>query len=732
MRRHVGFAIAATALALLTSSPGCSSESSGGDSAGQIGDACSPTFHNQGCLKKEGEPDVRMSCNAQTKTWEQLETCAADATCVETLDPTSVPGGVSIRMVTTCETSAAADADAIDAAQDTAFIAGTPFSEMRIDEQNVAEHHFPWSDPAGGQVVATVRVRNAGDGSAILNGLVWSSDNPAMAMSWQDGAGPTWPHTMHPNDTLHLLVKYTPKLNKGAHLSGALSLSWAVGVGGVSSVQFHAPDLVGKACASGPTHEFVLTPNTDHLERCFQVRNCATAPLKLISATLQQSASDFALVGGAKAGDTLPPLGGPQNPKEDPQGWSFCVLPKGKPEQGNSTAQLQVKTDGAPNLITLSMKASWREPPDFHLSCDSPAKGLAINWQQANEVTCTMTFQGSGGLQIKQAQIQAWHGNQQAEVTTLYKLSTSFKSDEAAAEEAKATPLFLAKKGQLLMQVSRQKDEPKGQAGAHLRIVYDRGDGDRSAWIPIHSATCDVPHLQQAPTGDALYLHTPMGGNAVTSIVFNVPTCAPTTIMMMCTSQFGGSNATAMCAGGKQSTVVILDTPVFSGTLAAQSLSAFQVRLPTPAEPLALKQHWVTPLWCQGTGTSSVCHGKAIKELFPVWYHAGPAPTLVPPLVATPKDAKAGDALALRASAHGAAWPMPPKLGWSWSLVARPAGSTAWIQDEQQRSSSPALDFVPDLPGSYQIRVAYRIQSPNNAQVFHWSPATSITMNVIE
>ncbi len=707
----------------------CSNNSSSGSSAGKAGDACVPSLQNEGCQKTTGQPDKRMRCDKSTEKWITVETCSAGNQCVTWEDPAAAGGGQLVPpMLSKCK----ADVDGgATGNPDGVSVAGTPDIQVRIGEELINNYTFPWSEPSKGPKVVEVQITNHGTGSATLEAVHWATNNPALTMLVQDRSHPL-PLALTNGMTVVVRIQYDPAHNTGSTYAGQLSLQWAPGVKAAKSVSFYSPPVAGTACADDIAgYTFWMTPEGDTIARCFQVYNCGKAPLKFVSVQLEQTLDHFEVTSAPDSDDVLPPLGAANSPAAAPLSFSVCVNAKPDTSGQAKSGKVKVLTNDPKGALSFPLTTAWATPPAFSLKCDASDIALLVNWKKSNQVVCTLESTGGDALLIKEATIQPWHANLNATVASLYKLTTYYKANGSSNPGTPPKPLLLGQGAQLVMGIQRMKDQPSGQPGAYVHIIYSRGDGDRTARIPIHAATCDVPHLLHSHAGSGLFLHAPVGGAASTKLVLHVPTCAPTNLMFLCTSQYGGSNPTSMCGGGKISPYVIHSPVVYKGTLPKHSLTAFTINLAKIGEPLALGSHFVSTYWCQGTGTTSVCKGKAFKENYAAWYHIGVAPDLDPPTVLHPFNTpKKGHAIQLIASAHQSLWPVPKDGGWRWHLVSRPPGSTAWIHAEHQLSATPVLHFLPDAVGKYEIAVAHKIVNPNNTLQFQWSPDAIVKLSV--
>jgi hypothetical protein len=473
--------------------------------------------------------------------------------------------------------------------------------------------------------------------------------------------------------------------------------------------------------------------------QCAYFGNDGDAPLVITAlAELSPQSPEYVIVSQPNIGDQINALGSADNQPINPKTLSICVVMKSDGNPDNDEVQLIIHTNDpvTPNA-TVKLYSKFENASSYTITC-----------QGADTSVIEFNFQGAGAGTTRCCNVHndgptpwAWNNppsidaiapSLQADVDAVYVLDIQRNGQPRAPGlwGAGAVP-----QGQSVDYCITYTPPTNGQPppSAKLGIPYKQDPtGPNTAVIPIVSASCDLPTLEFAP--DQVWFYATMNQKAVSHLVFANQSCAPLDVLKACINKNNPSGADPCASPQYLSPYFTLTTSVGASQIAPSAAGAgngllgLEVQF-LPTDDLHINDLGLLNIVYCITGSASGGDCKPGYQTINLTGNTTAGVTL-PSAVLTQdtvscmsgKPCTIGGALTIGS--------FPSGNTWNWQLIARPAGSKAWIGGASQSTVDPSVTFVPDAPGEYKIQGAALTIDATTPSNIAWTPPATVTVTV--
>ncbi len=585
------------------------------------------------------------------------------------------------------------------------------------------EGHPSWVDysfsPSGThEQRADVLLRNGGGPDSVVwvTGASLKTELSALRLVYPAGK-PAFPVALQGDTRLRLQVRFQPDPNQPQPGTAVLHVEHELADVAPLALNFRVPESPPRGALDTKDLRFVNPSAVNPPTRCARLRNVGGGELRVGAVTLETAHKHYAVVKAPPAGTLVP--GGAAGAEA---GLEICVRLTGAAPCGEDCthydARVIVRTDAqtTPEL-KVQLSAAW-DTARLEVGCGAPADPqggdvslrLAVTGQA--QACCTLHNAGPGGLVFNDVDVSAYDPSEAADAEAAW--AWALRETPTGAPVALSRGLAAGKS--LSLCVAPKGSSGLSAVGADVVLRYTQGGLTAELALPVVTPSCSQPALLVAPAAAPLWLQAAPGATVEGQVTLANQSCAPLALVKACVR-----SATAPgpdpCAGPASPDFTLVDAAGLQ-TLQPWALSALRVRY-APSQP-GTSAHVLHVVWCPGTLDASGCDRPLRTRT--VALH-GVAPGGAPAQVsATLSQAPvAGSPVLLQAQATAGTWPVSDYGGWQWTLVARPAGSVAWLGSESQAANAPQAALHPDKAGTYRVQVRAQSVDPSDPGALTWS-----------
>ncbi len=486
---------------------------------------------------------------------------------------------------------------------------------------------------------------------------------------------------------------------------------------------------------------FVNPKASSPLNRCAVIGNDGPAPLVFAKlAEIMPASPEYKITSQPNVGDSIAAMGSTENPVNNKATVKICITMTPDTNPDNDQVVLHVYTnDPAMPDASINLLTKYENASSFTVTCqgNDPTQ-IEYNFLGAGQGTtrtCNVHNDGPNPWAWNNAPtIVAIAPSTQADVDAVYALSMQ----KNAKERAKPYTAGSVAAGQSVDYTITYTPPTNGlpPPSAKLEIPYKQEpDIARVLPITILSATCDTPTLVFAP--DQFWLYAENGKKATGHIVLSNQSCATLDILKACVNN-GNSNPPGSdpCASAQYASKYHgLVTAVGAGSIgpsstsnAANGLFGIDIEFHPPDDNKINADDLLHVVYCV---TGSVAGGDCKAGAQTINLRGNTTAGLTLPTATLAVDTAtpmSGKPVAVSATLVEGSY--PNGKSWRWSLVDRPAGAKAWIDDNGQQTTDPSTSFVPDAKGKYTVQGMGLTVDATDPNKVLWTPPTTVTFTV--
>lgn len=612
-----------------------------------------------------------------------------------------------------------------------------PQIDYTIAGQPKNTHEF-FPDTTGGQQPQSVNilVRNSGKGDLVIKSVQWKSQNPFLSVGFPAGK-PGFPLTLKENGSLVLEVDFKPDPNIEDNRGGRLEITHSDKDKGENPIimTFSIRQAGCKIELDTTSYTFINPSKHNPPEACFKFGNVGNAECEFVDAFMGTATPYYTVTKTPNQGTKIGPLGGNDNPKNNPKKLEACVRLKPEAPDKDYQSSLVIKTSDKSNpQRKIALDVKWEKANVFKYTSDHPNGDLVYDFQTVTggaKSRCLNVYnEGPAGYVVNTVEVKAYKETEQTAAEAMYKPEL-FKLNTVTGNKDKVTPEFSVNAGKSLdicIKFTYPTDN-SAPVKARVLVTYSQANVPDKVEFPIVAGKCETPQAVFAPAKTPLWLMAGVGKTAKGSLLVANQSCAPLTIIKACVTQTTSVGSKDICA---QQNLVSphfkIGTNVGLKTVSPWSIMPIDVDFTPPNEKYKNVHHLVNIMYCSGPFEGSECKGGgAVTRTLNVTGHISTEtkqPTLK--LALTEDTALVGAPVKIEAIAEEGQYPIGKYGAFLWMLRSRPKGSKVWLTGDFQVSDEPWITIKPDVVGEYEVVAAVQSVDGQSATKLAWSEQIAI------